>query len=123
MASQRVNSMITTLNRLAPSNLPQLPEITPFRLFLDRKRKLPKVPPIPPIRWTIRMKDEEERIEQLLRELEEIRLRMSEFDEWAAQNKLAEEDLFKSEERYRTLIVLSPDMIALHRQRKGSPLA
>jgi len=34
------------------------------------------------------------------------------------QNKLAEEELIKSEERYRSLVELSPDMIALHSRGK-----
>jgi len=64
------------------------------------------------------MSDDEKRKGKLLKELEEIRLRITELDESAAQNRLAEEELVRSEERYRNLVELSPDMIALHSRGK-----
>jgi len=64
------------------------------------------------------MNDDEKRKGQLLKELEEIRQRMAELDKSVAQNRLVEEELIKSEERYRNLVELSPDMIALHSQGK-----
>ena len=60
------------------------------------------------------MNAKEKRKEQLLKELEEIRQRMAELNRSAVHDKLAEEELIKSEERYRSLVELSPDMIALH---------
>ena len=65
-----------------------------------------------------KMKDEGKRKKQLIEELVEIRQRMAELNRSAIQNKLAKEELIKSEERYRSLVELSPDMIALHRQGK-----
>ena len=53
------------------------------------------------------------RKEELVNELVEIRQRITELNKSAIQNKLAEEELVKSEERYRSLVELSPDMIAL----------
>ena len=64
------------------------------------------------------MKEEEKRKEELISELVEIRQRMAELNKSATQNKLAEEELIKSEERYRNLVELSPDMIALHSRGK-----
>jgi two-component system cell cycle sensor histidine kinase/response regulator CckA len=64
------------------------------------------------------MNDEEKRKEQLIRELADIRQRMAELNRSETQSKLAEEELVRSEERYRNLIELSPDMIALHSQGK-----
>jgi PAS domain S-box-containing protein len=60
------------------------------------------------------MNDEKKRKEELTNELIEIRQRMAELNKSAIQNKLAEEELIRSEERYRSLVELSPDMIALH---------
>ncbi|MGA2959437.1 MAG: PAS domain S-box protein [Thermodesulfobacteriota bacterium] len=64
------------------------------------------------------MNDEEKRREKLIDELAEIRQRMAELNKSAIQNKLAEGELIKSEERYRSLVELSPDMIALHSRGK-----
>jgi PAS domain S-box-containing protein len=64
------------------------------------------------------MNDEEKRREELIDELAEIRQRMAELNKSAIQNKLAEGELIKSEERYRSLVELSPDMIALHSRGK-----
>ncbi len=60
------------------------------------------------------MRTEGKRKNQLVKELEEIRQKMAELNRSASQNKLAEEELIRSEERYRSLVELSPDMIALH---------
>jgi PAS domain-containing protein len=75
-------------------------------LFLGPEKQIPK------------MNDKEKRKEQLLRELADIRQRMAELNRSATQSKLAEEELVRSEERYRNLVELSPDMIALHSRGK-----
>ena len=64
------------------------------------------------------MNNEEEKKEELIEELADIRQRMTELNRSAIANKLAEEELMKSEERYRSLVELSPDMIALHSRGK-----
>ena len=64
------------------------------------------------------MNDEEKRKDQLVRELADIRRRMAELNRSATESKLAEEELVRSEQRYRNLVELSPDMIALHSQGK-----
>jgi PAS domain S-box-containing protein len=53
-----------------------------------------------------------------IEELVDIRQRMTELNRSAIANKLAEEELIKSEERYRNFVELSPDMIALHSRGK-----
>ena len=64
------------------------------------------------------MNDAGKQKKELMKELGEIRQRMAELNRSAAQNRLAEEELRKSEERYRNLVELSPDMIALHSRGK-----
>jgi PAS domain S-box-containing protein len=64
------------------------------------------------------MNVEEKRKDQLVKELADMRQRMGELNRSATQSKLAEEELVKSEERYRNLVELSPDMIALHSRGK-----
>ncbi len=64
------------------------------------------------------MNNKEERKEELITELVDIRQRVTELNRSATANKLAEEELKKSEDRYRNLVELSPDMIALLNQGK-----
>jgi PAS domain S-box-containing protein len=64
------------------------------------------------------MNDAGKQKKEFMKELGEIRQRMAELNRSAAQNRLAEEELRKSEERYRNLVELSPDMIALHSRGK-----
>jgi len=64
------------------------------------------------------MNNVEEKKEELIEELVDIRQRMSELNRSAIPNKLTEEEPMKSEEHYRNLVEVSPDMIALHSRRK-----
>ena len=64
------------------------------------------------------MNNEEEKKEVVIEELVDIRQRMTELNKSAIADKPAEEELMKSEERYRSLVELSPDMIALHSRGK-----
>ena len=64
------------------------------------------------------MNNKEVRKEELITELVNIRQRVTELNRSGTANKLAEEELKKSEDRYRNLVELSPDMIALLNQGK-----
>ena len=64
------------------------------------------------------MNDGEKRKQELIKELEKIRRQMTDLNKSAIGNKLTEEELKKTEERYRNLVELSPDMIALLNQGK-----
>ncbi len=64
------------------------------------------------------MNHEEKEKGDLIRKLVEIRRAKDELDRTVAQNRLVEEELLNSEKRYRTLVELSPDMIALHSRGK-----
>ena len=64
------------------------------------------------------MNDTEKGREKLKKELDEFRQRVAELNGSPIHDRLAEEELLRSEERYRSLVELCPDMIALRNQGK-----